>query len=72
MLKKEEEGKGGEGGAQSWPSWLADEEKFRFQMVYKDKITLETISFWRNVSTSIHTAVNEKRKTEKSCTLLYN
>ena len=35
MLKKEEEGKGGggEGGAQSRPSWLADEEKFRFQMV---------------------------------------
>ena len=33
------------GGALCRPSWLADEEKFRLQMVLKGQITLETRSF---------------------------
>ena len=34
-------------------SSLAVEEKFRFQWFKKAKITLETISFWQNISISI-------------------
>ena len=35
------------------PPSLADEENFRFQVSKMAKITLETISYWRNISVSI-------------------
>ena len=41
------------GGALCRPPWLDNEENFRFQMVWKGKKALETISFWQNTSFSI-------------------
>ena len=43
----------GKGGALCQPPWLVDKENLRFQMSKKAKITLETISFWQNISISI-------------------
>ena len=69
-----------------WPA----KKILSFRWSKKAEVTLETISFWQNISISIfkfspflsiksyqffkiaHTAVNEKRKTEKSWTLYYN
>ena len=48
---------GGGGGccAVCRPPWSADKENFRFHFKWskRTKITLETISFWQNISISI-------------------
>ena len=41
------------GGALCQPPWLTDEEMLGFRWSKKAKITLETISFWQNISISI-------------------
>ena len=40
-------------GALCRPPWLADKEKLGFRWSKNAKITLETISFWQIISTSI-------------------
>ena len=50
IFRKEGEG---EGGALCRPPWLAGKKMLSFRCFKKAEITLETISFWQNVSISI-------------------